>query len=350
MDREVVVCVGSDSELVLSALGAHQRVELRRGRAAARLSTQPQGSDFGVLTHAGEAIAVGTAFAVEVPLEGSAHGGTRLRVLHGTVRAVTTERQLLVAQEQQLDFTTHALSALDSDAAERDRALLSATQLWARGAENRLVLSTDPPKATVMLDNVLLGQTPLSVDVQPGRHEIDVRAAGFGGVVRRLSFAGAPINEHIVLTPEPQLAAKAANAEAAPTSETTPNASTLARTATGLLEQARTARQTSRFSEAASSYRELLQRHPGSAEAGAALLSLAELELTQLGNPSQALGLYSKYLQRGGNLMQEAQYGHLRALRALGRGAEEQREIAAFLRKYPDSAYAAALKRRLPAP
>lgn len=369
MDRNVVVCLGAETEVAISTLGDRQRVELARGRAVARLNKQPVGTDFGITTRSGTAIAVGTAFAVEVTRAGL-DDSAELRVLEGTVRAETNSGKTLVHQQQQLDFATQQLGALDTDASERDRTLLAATQLWTRGAENRLVLSTDPPNATVLIDDVALGQTPLSVDVQPGRHAIEVRAQGFGNVERRLTFAGAPINEHIVLIPvaDAPSVAPSANGTTGSTTERSMLDSRDAKngndssgsSAAGqpdaalgpaaLLDQARTARQSGRYSEAAASYRQLTQRHPGSAEAGAALLSLADLELTQLGDPATALGLYAKYLQRGGSLAQEAQYGHLRALRALGRETEEQREIAAFLRKYPDSAYAATLKRRLSSP
>lgn len=354
LERNVVVCLDAFTELLLAALGDQQRVELLSGRVAARLNKQPAGKDFGVSTRSGAAIAVGTAFAVEI-LTGGSKNAAQLRVLEGTVRAETGSSKTLVHQQQQLDFAALHLDALDAEASERDRALLAATQLWTQGAENRLVLSTEPANANVLLDNVALGQTPLSVDVQPGRHAIEVRAQGFGDVERTLTFAGAPITEHIVLPPAADDARASERGSSTAAQPSTPVSSTAAQSGAApgpaaLLDQARTARQGGRYSDAAASYRELTRRHPGSAEAGAALLSLAELELTQLGNPTQALNLYGQYLQRGGGLAQEAQYGRLRALRALGRDAEEQREIAAFLRKYPDSAYAATLKRRLSSP
>jgi hypothetical protein len=334
LERSVVVCVATASEVIVRSLGDQQRVELVAGRLAARLNKQPVGKDFGVTTSLGTLVAVGTAFAVEVPFRGAAAGeavagdgvlSPELRVLEGTVRAETSELELLVHQGQELKLGTQVLETLDGGHAEGDRALLAAARLWSRGAENRLVLSSDPPNASVTLDDVPLGPTPLSVDVLPGMHEVKVQAAGYAALERAIVFSGAPISEHVVLKADPPRTVSPS----------------------GLLEQAREARQAGRFAQAAASYRELSERYGASTEAGAALLSLADLQLTQLNNPVQALASYGKYIRRGGSLLQEAYYGHIRALRALGRAAEERREIETFLTKHPKSAYAAALKRRL---
>ncbi|MEJ2218842.1 MAG: hypothetical protein P8099_19835, partial [Gemmatimonadota bacterium] len=65
------------------------------------------------------------------------------------------------------------------------------------------------------------------------------------------------------------------------------------------------------------------------------------------GNAAAALGGFDAYLRTGGALSQEAHYGKIQALHALGRTAEEHAEIRGFLARYPKSLQAAALRRRL---
>jgi hypothetical protein len=93
-------------------------------------------------------------------------------------------------------------------------------------------------------------------------------------------------------------------------------------------------------------YRELARTYPKSAEAYLSRISLAQLELTQ-GNPHQALPVFEAYERLGGPLLQEAEYGKIQALGALGRTDEERAEIRRFLARHPKSLQAAALKRRL---
>jgi tetratricopeptide (TPR) repeat protein len=120
-----------------------------------------------------------------------------------------------------------------------------------------------------------------------------------------------------------------------------------AESAAELLARARQQRSSGSMKEAAKAYRRLIGEHPGSAEAHTARVALGQLELSSLGNPAGALTHFSEYLRRGGPLDQEARYGQVRALGALGRTAEERRAIEAFLAKYPKAMQSAALKERL---
>jgi TolA-binding protein len=96
--------------------------------------------------------------------------------------------------------------------------------------------------------------------------------------------------------------------------------------------------------EAAASYRTLIEARPASAEARAALVSLGELQLSQLKSPGAALGSFEGYLTRDGSLTQEARYGRIRCLRALGREAEARHAIQEFVQRYPGSAQAKQLQ------
>lgn len=104
--------------------------------------------------------------------------------------------------------------------------------------------------------------------------------------------------------------------------------------------------------EAASLYEELLRVHPRSAEARAATVALAEIDLHQLGRPKAAERLFREYLKgtssRGDDaLALEARAGRVQALARLGRTREEAAAIRDYLRHHADSGNAEALRQRL---
>lgn len=115
------------------------------------------------------------------------------------------------------------------------------------------------------------------------------------------------------------------------------------------LERARALRSSGEFKRAAELYRKIHEANPGTALGGTALLSLGELRLSSLGDAKGALAAFDTYLARGGALSQEALFGKIRALRALGRSAEERRSIERFLSQYPDTRQGQVLRARLDA-
>jgi hypothetical protein len=114
-----------------------------------------------------------------------------------------------------------------------------------------------------------------------------------------------------------------------------------------MLSDARRLMRNAHFQAAASQYESLRAAYPHSAEAHTVLISLAELELDQLGRPERALVELERYLVVGGPLSEEARHLRVRALRSLGQREGERRAIEAFLEQYPSSFRAAALQRRL---
>jgi ferric-dicitrate binding protein FerR (iron transport regulator) len=116
----------------------------------------------------------------------------------------------------------------------------------------------------------------------------------------------------------------------------------------GDLERARELRLQGRFKEAAQVYSALHAASPSSASGRAALVSLGSLSLSALGDPQGALNAFSRYLSGGGGpLSKEAEYGRLRALRALGRNTEADRATEAYLLRYPSSPESNTLRRSL---
>lgn len=110
-----------------------------------------------------------------------------------------------------------------------------------------------------------------------------------------------------------------------------------------LLTRARALRAKGDLGGAAQAYERLVEAHPRSALALAALLSLGEVQLER-GRARAALAAFDRYLKRSGPLAEEASFGRIRALRALDRDAAADAATAAFLRRWPRSAYAAKLR------
>ena len=111
-----------------------------------------------------------------------------------------------------------------------------------------------------------------------------------------------------------------------------------------LLKLARSQRAAKEFAAAAQTCEQLVRAYPNSTKVRATLVSLAQLYQGPLDDPAKALRHFDRYLEQGGLLAEEAHYGKIRALRALGRSAAADTELDAFLRTYPDSAHADALR------
>ncbi len=108
-----------------------------------------------------------------------------------------------------------------------------------------------------------------------------------------------------------------------------------------MLAAARALVSTGKLEPAARAYQKLIATHPSSSEARAALVSLGRVQASR-GKSSAALAAFEAYLDRGGGaLSEEAHWGRISALHALGRTAERDRAIAALAAKHPRSVYLA---------
>jgi tetratricopeptide (TPR) repeat protein len=191
----------------------------------------------------------------------------------------------------------------------------------------------------IALDGVALGESPVSTLVGRGDHELVVSGSGFAPHRERFVVQGAErVRRSPTLVPLP---APSGTVAGGPTRASEPGA---VPSAAELLSRARSLRSSGRYSEAAGAYQRLLGSYPKSAEARAALVSLGELQLSQLGNPAAALRSFDAYLAGGGSLKQEARYGRIRALRQLGRRTEARQASDDFVRDYPGSAQAKSLR------
>lgn len=116
----------------------------------------------------------------------------------------------------------------------------------------------------------------------------------------------------------------------------------------GDLARARSLRAAGEYRDAARVYEQITSAHRRSPLARAALVSLGQLYAGPLKNHRKALAAYDRYLAGGsGPLAEEARYGRIQSLHALGRTSAEMRAIEAFLEAHPASSYAASLRQRL---
>ncbi|MGK3991061.1 tetratricopeptide repeat protein [Sorangium sp. So ce136] len=121
-----------------------------------------------------------------------------------------------------------------------------------------------------------------------------------------------------------------------------------ARTAEQLFREANEARRAGSAQRAIELYRALQKGFARSPEATLSLVSLGSLLLNS-GSPAAALAQFDRYLGSAGArpLAVEALYGRGRALRALGRSADEAQSWRRLLREHPSSPYVEHARRRL---
>jgi predicted TPR repeat methyltransferase len=115
-------------------------------------------------------------------------------------------------------------------------------------------------------------------------------------------------------------------------------------------QQLATAAQRSRkardYEETARLYRLLLEHHADSPEAANVAVRLGDV-LRTTGDHRGALEAYERYLEHGGVLAPEAEYGRISALRALGRASAEASAIEAYLQAHPGDHRQGELETRL---
>ena len=267
---------------------------------------------------------------------------------------------------------------------ERDRKLASPlSSFFAGPAAEPVNLVTATPGAKVLVDERVAGVTPVSLLLAPGEHavvvhvpsgekretvHVDARphASQVRAVVpnaRTFSLGEAvPVASASSIDPahgrSAATAPTAASSTVLPVAVDAPFLGSPAPTAVGgaapespsaseLLAAARERRVRGDHDGSVRAYRELFSRHGTSLEAHAALVPFGEIQLARLADPGGALSSFDRYLARGGPLSEEASYGRLRALRALGRTVDERAGIEVFLRMYPDSNAASSLRERM---
>lgn len=299
LEQGVRACLIEGSVLRVRELGVQRsRLELQTGKVTVSLLPQPPGASFGILTREGTAVAVGTAFSVEVP---AGAGQVVTRVMHGTV-AVQNKAG------KQRRVTAHRMATMDGE----PRTMSSADE-----ANEHTLLAPFPARF------------PHGESAPPAERvdtKVDARAV-------------APSSRAPVVPTKRPSAVHAL--ELAPAADQAP----VTIDAAHILLVAREARARADVVTALAAYRQLFDRSPHSEEAHAALVPYGELSLDR-GAPKAALVAFERYLAKGGALAEEASFGRIRALRALGQATRERAALADFLQAYPDSPLCDSLRLR----
>jgi hypothetical protein len=354
LEPGIVTCVAASSAMRVTSTSAQDRaLSLISGTALAKLERQPPGSTFRIDTSRGSAIAKGTIFSVQIAT------GDRVfvRVQEGTVvfRKPDGGEVRLVAPVQASIGSQVEMTPLTASA--QDDALLLLTRLSPPLAKSRLDVSSTPAGATVTLDGVELGFSPVSALVGGGQR-LSLTHPGYSPVSERVWLGGeerVARSYDLVPTPEPTQRVErepaldaSARAALGPTARApSPSGDPGGPSAEELLSRARSLRASGRSLDAASAYRRVIASWPRSPEARVGLISLGELELSELSEPAAALREFTAYLRIHGTLAPEARYGRIRALGRLGRHSEELTEARDFVRDYPSSVQASDLRARL---
>jgi len=116
-----------------------------------------------------------------------------------------------------------------------------------------------------------------------------------------------------------------------------------------LMKRARAHKRAGDWQAAVAAYENVERLYPKSNDARTSQVSMGQLYLDKLNQPSQALRHFNAYLKHGatGALAQEAMYGKAAALRKLGQRAAERDALNSLLAQYPDGFHAGLAQKRL---
>ncbi|MCP4602667.1 MAG: PEGA domain-containing protein [Proteobacteria bacterium] len=213
--------------------------------------------------------------------------------------------------------------------------------------ENTVVdIQSTPQNATVTIDSVVLGKTPVKAAVRAGYRELALALNG-KQVARKLIdlHAGTHLSLDMDLTE-----AETEDLSDNPDSERE-HASVGSRKLSSqeLLLKAQSLREDRDWAGAARVYQKVIRQYPNSDEARASFVSLGEIQLVKLDKPTSALRKFDNYLSRvkKGPLAQEALFGKARAFRALKRPGDEQKALDLFLTRFPSAIQAREVRERL---
>jgi hypothetical protein len=331
IDPAVDVCLDAESSVMLEDLAETSvRVRITRGTAVAALAPRKPGHRFALVGGDVLATAHGTVFALELE-----PGGARVTVVEGSVAVGrASEKPRVVGAHSSLGVGSQLedIAAVGRSDEARLHALLAPRELWQGGNLGVLEIAEARSGERAVIDEHGPFELPLRLFVATGRHRVGLRAEQRpeaavdvdvdAGAARRVSAAEID-------------GAAASTVSSAPL----PDAKTL-------LDRARQRLSAGDPRAARDLYREIRRAYPGSSEATTVLVTLGTLEL-ELGGAVRALAAFDAYVEHGGALVPEALSGRIRALRSLGRRAEERRAIEQYLSRYPTGLEAPALKQRL---
>jgi hypothetical protein len=331
--NSVDVCLGAETDATVALNDATQIVVyLDKGTVIARVAHQPAGHKFMVRTGSAEVQAVGTLFSVR----SADNESTCVRLHEGrlAVRATNHVSTDLAAPAQATVAKDIRVAPILQEERGEDKPLADLFEVAGAESGTTLTINSKPADADVLIDNVAIGKTPISMFLATAAH-IQLSLQGYRSISDWIEIGDRPhVDLAFTLTelPAPSVAARRELVQRADVSPSR------------LLARAQSLRAQGRYDACARLYRRLWSQFPQSEEAKVSMISLGELELVHARRPAAALAAFNAYLQVGGPLEREARFGKLRALRMLDRREEADVEAARFLADFPASIQATILR------
>ncbi len=359
---------------ILAVNGRHIRVRLHAGEATFRVAPQRSGRHFDVMAAWGKVSVVGTVFQVSHARPERvlvARGEVKVRM--GNAPVASLKGGMMVRADRKVGRVSRRtqktlLSAADaaSRLVVKDPALLS--------------IQTRRPGATVVVDDTLVGVTPMELCLPPGAHRLTVSRQGHTAVKRTVELAvGKRLRLNLKLValasslgtgdpvrPTPPTtsvatagAGRHGSRSSGPTSSAgrpvsrpkavVPVPELEAPTVGQLVRHAAIYRASGKWRAVVKVYRQLIRLHPGSPEAASSLVLAGQVLLRHLAQPAAALRYFNAYLARyrSGAIAQEAAWARINCLRRLGRRSAEIKACRELLKRHPTSVYAKRVRARL---
>lgn len=330
MEGGVSLRLGRDTGVELLGTGpSSPAVRLLRGELLVAVDPNRKERAFRVLVGDAEVVVRGTIFSVSSPEGGAASVG----VFRGEVAVSGPGGERRVRAGERFAVGDPAVGAIGEEATRAAEGAMDALSALSDGGSAFLEVESLPTGASVSVDGIELGSTPLAVSLRPGYRRLELGPDGGRGSVRELlRLAEGTRTSRTFDLSAGQPAAAGSPKAGEPRAPKAPSANEL-------LAEARDRRASGDFSGAIAAYERLIVGHPDAPVSRAALVSLGQLYLDQGGNPGRGLELFGRYLAsaRSGALAQEASFGVAAAHRALGDTAAERAALEAFLRDFGGS-------------
>lgn len=383
-DASVVLLEGRTHLYIRKASEREVAFELKGGSIVARVAPATDRRSFEVATGSARVRVEGTVFSVAVE-----PGEEVVSVHKGRVLVETSGRETVEVRcgssvaVREGGSRKRRLEEGEVAKLAKDESLMSMlSEEVEEGA--RLRIETEPRGAEVLLDGTAIGSTPMVASVQPGFRTMTIEKRGYSPVKEGIELTrGRSVEREFALSKvgggggrpgrlasahhkdevaadgpkvEPRAEPRAEVRESGERKAANPRPRASKRAgeagehpAKTMLKQAQRASAARRFDDAVKAYRRLIRRHPSRPESRPALVSMGRILLGPLGKPAAALRAFDRYLSRSksGTLAQEASYGRIRALRALGKRQAELKALRSFLKRFPGAIQKESVENRL---
>ncbi len=325
---------------------------VKSGRIIVQVNPDHDGPPLLVTTDDGSIAVTGTVFSVAV-VDGRSsvsvfRGSVKLKSETGQVRPLRLGEEAVLGREGVTQISREGESAVSD--------MLRTLELLTSKEGIALEIDSVPAGAAVFVDGVELGITPVRASVRAGYRRLDIKKEGFEsvrellelGVERKLTrvFELGELSQTEVAS---SVTSETARRKTSDSKKISPVSTGPVATPAEMIARAQVFRMERNWAAAVGAYGDLIDAHPSSAQARAALVSMGNIQLENLNKPRAALKVFDAYLARfgKGTLAREASFGRANALRALGKSGQERAALESFLRDYPDSILAQRVKTRL---